>query len=150
MKIFKKIDGTKVDVVKHSLKIMEEDPNMQIHIGTDSQQHGPLTRYATVIAYRFANNGVHYITYKENIPRINDMWTRLWREAELTLEVAEWFTSQINAKVEIDLDYNEDKFYKSNILISATKGWAQSLGYKVNCKPDTELIATKAADVQCR
>lgn len=150
MKVFKKIDGTKVDVVKHTLSILKENPNMQVHIGTDSQNKGPLTVYAVVIAYRFSHNGVHYITYKESVPRINDMWSRLWKEAELTLEVAEWFTSSININVEIDLDFNKDKSHDSHPLISAAKGWAESLGYKVNCKPDVDLIATKAADVQCR
>jgi len=40
--------------------------------------------------------------------------------------------------------YNE-----SNKLISATKGWANSLGYKVNVKPNSQ-IATRAADHHCK
>jgi predicted RNase H-related nuclease YkuK (DUF458 family) len=47
------------------------------------------------------------------------------------------------------MDYNEDEFYKSNQLIGATKGWANSLGYQVNVKPNIQ-IATKAADYHCR
>lgn len=77
------------------------------------------------------------------------MWSRLWKEAELSLEVAEWLTQQVNIKVEIDMDYNDDENFKSNKLVSATKGWANSLGYKVNIKPFNQ-IATKAADHHCK
>ena len=88
---------------------------------------------------------------KEKVKRINDMWTRLWREAELTIETAEWFTKKtnINIKAELDMDYNEDKFYKSNQLVNATRGWAQGLGYKVNNKPNTDMPAVRAADYHC-
>jgi len=53
MKIFKKIDGTKVDVVKHTLEVIRENPDVKIHIGTDSQNVSHQTVYATVIAYRY-------------------------------------------------------------------------------------------------
>jgi len=51
--------------------------------------------------------------------------------------------------VELDFDYNDDKKYFSQKLVSAVKGWAESLGYKANIKPHNQ-IATKAADYQCR
>ena len=80
---------------------------------------------------------------------ITDMWTRLWQEAEMSIDVAEWLTHQVSVRVEIDMDYNSDESFKSNKLISATKGWANSLGYKVNVKPDNQ-IATRAADYHCK
>lgn len=150
MKIFKKIDGTKVDIINYSLDIIKNNPEVRIHVGTDSQNIGNLTIYVVVVAYRFGNKGVHYVYYKEKVERINDMWTRLWKEAEKTIELAEWFTKQVSSiKLELDLDYNEDKFYRSNQLISSTKGWAESLGYKVNIKPCDDIIATRAADHHC-
>lgn len=150
VKKFKKVDGSFVeDIVKHTLSILENDPYVDIHIGTDSQNISDETVYVTTIAYRFGTRGVHYIYHKQKLPRVNDLWTRLWKEAEYSVEVAQWFTSKINTKVQIDLDYNEDKFYKSNQLIQAAKGWVLSLGYKANTKPGIQ-IATKASDYQCR
>jgi predicted RNase H-related nuclease YkuK (DUF458 family) len=46
------------------------------------------------------------------------------------------------------MDYNENEYRPSNRLVSATRGWANSLGYKVNIKPYSQ-IATKAADYHC-
>jgi predicted RNase H-related nuclease YkuK (DUF458 family) len=149
MKVFKKISGEKVNVVEHTLLQLKKAPTITIHIGTDSQNIAEHTIYSTVIAYRFGNRGVHYIYHTQKIKRINDIWEKLWKEAELSIETAEWLTQQINVNIEIDMDYNDNKDYKSNKLISAAKGWANSLGYKVNVKPNNQ-IATRAADYQCR
>jgi predicted RNase H-related nuclease YkuK (DUF458 family) len=90
------------------------------------------------------------IYHREKVPRIKDRFTKLFREAELTIETAEWLTTKIpSLKVELDFDYNDDKKYFSQKLVSGVKGWAESLGYKANIKPHNQ-IATKAADYQCR
>lgn len=149
MKIFKRVNGDRVNVVEHTLQQLNKFPNVSVHIGTDSQNLGAHTVYSTVIAYRFANRGIHYIVCNQKVPKIVDIWTRLWKEAELSIETAEWLTAQISVNVQIDMDYNSDEEYKSNKLISAARGWANSLGYKVNVKPNMQ-IATKAADYQCR
>ena len=47
------------------------------------------------------------------------------------------------------MDYNYDETHKSFKLISAAKGWANSLGYKVNIKPQIQ-VATRAADYNCK
>ena len=149
MRLFKNIKGERIDPIAHTLKILKDYPNVQIHIGSDSQNIGKKTRYATVIAYRYGSRGVHYILSKKNEALLKDMWSRLWKEAEMSIDVAEWLTNQISVRVEIDMDYNSDENFKSSKLISATKGWANSLGYKVNVKPNNQ-IATKAADYHCK
>ncbi len=123
MRLFKDINGNNIDPVDHTLSILKEYPHAKIHIGSDSQNVGKKTNY--------------------------DIWKRLWLEAEYSIKVAEWLTNQVSIQVEIDMDYNSDESFKSNKLISATKGWANSLGYKVNVKPNNQ-IATRAADYHCK
>jgi len=141
--------GNKVDPIIHTKKILNKNPFVSIHIGTDSQSRAKKTQFATVIAYRYGNRGVHYILSKVGFPKIKDLWTRLWKEAEMSINVSELITNSLNISVEIDMDYNEDNNFKSNRLVAATKGWANSLGYKVNVKPNIQ-IATKAADHHCK
>jgi predicted RNase H-related nuclease YkuK (DUF458 family) len=124
-----------VEVVEHTLGILKRYPNLKVHIGTDSQNIGLETIYVTAIAYRFGIRGVHYIYTKEKVPLVRDMFTRLFDECVRTLEVAEWFTQQINVNVEIDMDYNQDEIAPSHKLM--------------NVKPDIQ-IATRAADYHCR
>lgn len=148
-KIFKNIKGETIDVVPHTMQILSKTPNIQIHIGTDSQRYGDGVVYVTAVAYCSPfRKGVHYIIAKEKHPPIKDNWTRLFREAQLSIETAEWLTSNINVKVEIDMDYNSKKGFESNKLVTAARGWAESLGYKVNIKPHKQ-IATHAADAHC-
>tara|TARA_Y100001949_G_C15954140_1_gene316194 strand:+ start:931 stop:1380 length:450 start_codon:yes stop_codon:yes gene_type:complete len=149
MRLFKDIKGNNIDPVNHTLSIIKDFPSVKIHVGSDSQNVGKKTNYTSVIAYRLGTRGVHYILSKSSVTIIDDMWKRLWLEAEHSIIVAEWLTKQISVKVEIDMDYNSDEAYRSNKLISATKGWANSLGYKVNVKPNTQ-IATRAADHHCK
>ena len=149
MMLFKDIKGKIIDPLQHTIEIIKKYPYSEIHIGSDSQSVGKKTFYATVIAYKLGTRGVHYILNKKKVSIINDMWTRLWKEAEDSIDAAEWLTKQISVKVEIDMDYNENENFKSHKLISAAKGWANSLGYKVNIKPNKQ-IATKAADHHCK
>ncbi|MEK9958736.1 MAG: ribonuclease H-like YkuK family protein [Flavobacteriaceae bacterium] len=149
MLLFKDISGKRIDTLAHTLNILKKNPSVEIHVGSDSQSVGKQTIYCTVIAYRFGNRGVHYVLSKTAVPLINDMWTRLWKEAELSIEVAEWISKLVPLKIEIDMDYNEDENFQSYKLISAAKGWANSLGYKVNVKPHNQ-IATRAADHHCK
>jgi predicted RNase H-related nuclease YkuK (DUF458 family) len=148
LKKFRSVDNGYVDPIQHTLDVLKKYPSTKVYIGTDSQNVGIQTVYVTVIAYRFGVRGVHYIYNKEKIPIIKDLFKRLFEECSRTIETAEWFTQQINVKVELDMDYNEDEYWPSNRLVSATRGWASSLGYKVNIKPHSQ-IATKAADYHC-
>ena len=148
-KLFKKTNGEVVNVLEHTLNILREHPNVKIHVGTDSQSYQTTTIYVTVIAYRYKQRGVHYIIYKQTVPKINIMYDRLFKEAEMSIETAQWLTNNININIEIDMDYNSDENYQSSKLISATKGWGNSLGFKVNVKPEIQ-IATRAADLWCK
>jgi uncharacterized protein len=149
VKVFRKTNGDVVDVVQHTLDVLKECPWVDIHIGTDSQNHKRYTTYVIVIAYRYGTRGVHFIYNKARIPKIRDKWTRLWKEAEMTVEVAQWLREQLNVNIQLDLDYNLNSQHFSNGLVSPTNGWATSLGFKVNFKPNSQ-IATWAADHLCK
>ena len=90
-----------------------------------------------------------YILKKSGVPQIKDLWTRLWKETELSIDIAEAIKNSLNIIPEIDLDYNENENFKSNKLVNASRGLANSLGYKVNIKPHVQ-IATRAADYHCK
>ena len=106
MRLFKDVKGNNIDPVNHTLSILKEYPYAKIHIGSDSQNVGKKTNYTSVIAYRLGTRGVHYILSKSSCEAINDIWKRLWLEAEYSIKVAEWLTKQVSVQVEIDMDYN--------------------------------------------
>lgn len=143
-------EGKKVNVIDHCLEQLKLHPNLTFHIGTDSQNKGDYSVYVTVLVFRHGLRGAHFVSLTNKIPRIRDIFTRLYKEAEYTIEAATMITEAIPISFEgVEFDYNNKKLTKSTNVIAATKGWAESLGFKAKVKPD-ELIAIKAADYICR
>lgn len=150
MKVFKHANGDKIsNITEHIINLLMKNPNMEVHVGCDSQSSSRSTLYVTVIAFKYGYRGVSYVYHSERVPKIRDLFQRLWEEAKRSIETAEWLKQKINVPIEIDMDFNNDKHRKSHNLVASAKGWAQSLGYKVNIKPDNQ-IATRAADHHCR
>ena len=112
--VFKDIKGNVIDPIDHTREILRRNPFVEVHVGTDSQSLAKKTQYITVIAYRYGNRGVHYILKKSGVPQIKDLWARLWKETELSIDVAETIKNSLNITPEIDLDYNENENFKSN------------------------------------
>ena len=118
---------------------------MKIYLGCDSQNKAIKTVYATTLVFHVASAGCHVIYKKEEVPIIKDMWTRLWKEAEKSVEVAVYLREYGIEIDTIDLDYNINPKYGSNKLVSAAVGYVESLGFKARCKPEL-LPGCYAAD----
>ena len=149
-KYFKKESGERVNLIEHCKEILGTYPNAEILIGCDSQNTKIWSRYAVAVVFRYGHSGAHYIYTIVKVPKIKDLFTRLLKECELSLEIANHITENTSYRVgAIELDYNNFKITKSTPLIAATKGWCESQGYRVVLKSG-EIIASKAADKQCR
>lgn len=143
-------EGLRVNVVEHTLQVMKDNPFCSVMIGCDSQNNKKNTKYATCIVYRYPNKGAHYIYRIDIVPKIKDMFTRLFKECEFSLDIANYLSKEANIKdITVELDYNNIKITKSTPLVSATRGWVESSGYKCNLKGGL-MVATKVADKVCR
>lgn len=147
-RIFKTMGGReRVELGPYVKKIVEQEPNVKIYVGSDSQNYPKKSVYATTVVFRHENNGAHVIYHKESVPQINDMWTRLWGELQRSIDVAGYLRFEWDIPIEqIDLDVNADPEFKSHKVFQAAVGYAQSMGYKTKTKPDL-LMATWAANV---
>ncbi len=154
--------GPRFLLIPYIRKFLSEnaDSDIRIYIGTDSQnlRYRKMTGYVTAIAFHigtiddniFCGRGVHVIYKEKKLKRVTDNFLRLWKEANLTLEVSEFLRSNgilINC---VDLDFNKKEInsksgFKSCRLIAGAEGMFKGLGYEVSSKPD-ELFATVAAD----
>ena len=122
-----------------------KDSEVKMYLGCDSQTKGISTTYATTLVFHVATSGCHVIYKKEVVPVVRDMWNRLWKEAELSVETALYLREagiEINT---IDLDYNIDPIHNSNKLVKAAVGYIESLGFQARVKPEL-LPAAYAAD----
>ena len=129
---------------------MTSESEVEVHVGCDSQNHKRHTVYVTTVVFRFPNNGAHVIYRRERVPKILDMWTKLWGETERSVELANLILEECNLRVnQIDLDFNSDSQFASHKLVSASSGYITSLGFKSKVKPDL-LMAAWAANVLCQ
>ena len=67
---------------------MTQESEIEVHVGCDSQNHKRHTVYVTTVVFRFPNNGAHVIYRRERLPKILDMWTKLWGETERSVALA--------------------------------------------------------------
>lgn len=120
--------------------------NVRLYIGCDSQNKSEWTSYATTVVLHIGTTGCHVLYQRERVrPRINDFWTRLWKEVERSVEVALYLQENGIEVDNIDLDLNDDPNMRSNKLVAAAKGYVESLGIKARIKPEL-LPAIHAAD----
>ena len=145
---FKKFTGEHldnyVDYIQNYLKEHNEG-NVDILIGTDSQNKGSSTVYSSVIVLYNQGHGGHCIfrrwkTKKEKVKNV-----RLLKEVEESINIANQLVeSGIKKPKYIDLDINPNPKYKSNEVYQTAKGWVESLGYEVRFKTIAPLVTTVA------
>lgn len=136
-----------VELVPFTKDYLRRKPNTQLFIGTDSQRRKARVLYATVVVLYNDKKGAKVIYAKTSTPPIHDNFARLFKEVELSIEIADELRgSGIEQElIAIDLDYNEDKAYFSNKLLISALGWATSLGYTCRTKPSA-FAGSYAAD----
>lgn len=149
--IFKRLsDHKEVDLIPLLKELIGGISDVKIYVGTDSQTVGSYTNYATVIVLHWGNRGANVFYSKEKLPRINDMFKKLWGEVERSIEIAEFMLNNGLPKVTyIDLDYNPDPQYKSNNVLRSAIGYVESMGYEARVKPEA-IIASSCADFVCQ
>lgn len=154
---FKKLDKTKIDDLE--LYILEQlsgdkaklTGTPKVSVGTDSKFHprkgGWSVTYVTIVAFTFGNRGTHLIMRRDirtGEGRLS-LFDRLWTEVTLTVDLAMWIRLTTSVEAEVHLDVNPKANAKSNIVYDAAKGYGESFGFVVECKPDSP-IAMCAAD----
>jgi predicted RNase H-related nuclease YkuK (DUF458 family) len=153
---FKKFDNTVIsDVSTYVKDWMKEHPYSRVIIGCDSQRHRRKIKYAVSVVMHDIDkygvgHGAHviYATYIEKLNRNEDMYKRLWNEAELSISAAEMI-GDIGVKITIHLDYNSDEKAGSHRLCSAGTGFIESMGYEARVKPYA-YVASYTSDSLCR
>jgi predicted RNase H-related nuclease YkuK (DUF458 family) len=99
---FKKFGGSVIEDLGQYLRdYLSKYPNTSVYVGTDSQTSGAWTRFVTVVALydEFRKDGVHYIFQKTTEKREKDTFSRMWKEIEMSLEVAEYLETSLEGSV---------------------------------------------------
>jgi predicted RNase H-related nuclease YkuK (DUF458 family) len=147
MKFKKLTDSRTFDLASYVKVYLENNKyhDIKMYMGCDSQNRNGKTTYATTLVCHVSSSGCHVIYQKEVMPEIKDMWTRLWKECEKSVEVALYLREHGIEIDTVDLDYNIDPAKKSNKLVKAAVGYVNGFGFRARYKPDL-LPGVYAAD----
>ena len=171
-KKFKKFGGSIIpDVFKYVKNYIENEKDIRISIGCDSNNSKKWSVYAIVIVLynEKMRNGAHYVFIRHKIPREKTIYNRLYLEALYSLEFAEMLENELKyvyvykhtknlydnsipyKNVEIHLDFNSDfgnGKNKSNLNYHGLMGILCGYGFKTIAKPNS-YASTCAADLIC-
>jgi predicted RNase H-related nuclease YkuK (DUF458 family) len=138
-----------VNLIPYIKDFLSKNNDTSMFVGSDSQ-NSRATTYAVVIVLHNFGKGGHVLYAKDIVPRIQDRFTRLWREVEYSLQTANYLVEHgIQKPNFIDIDLNPDPKYKSNQVLRAALGYVESMGYVPRCKPNA-VVASYVADAICK
>lgn len=119
---FKKFGGDWIpDITEYLKDQIEKNPGLTISVGCDSVQKRRRTIYAcTIMMYNHdVRNGAHVIFFRENQAKIRDNHERLYKEAQMAFDVAEFLNTELSQfYVRKDLTDFQRKYYKFHLLKS--------------------------------
>ena len=135
-----------LELIPYVKNYMENNENVEILIGCDSQNFSDKTIYAIVVALYDKGKGAHVLYNRWKTQREPTRNIRLLNEVWYAVEAAETLKAAGLPKVKwIDIDINPDPKYKSNEVLRQAVGLVEGMGYRVRYKT-LGPIATYAAD----
>lgn len=137
---FKDSEGNRVDLKKEILNYVNSDHQYEIFLGTDSQLHRDQYRvvYATVVVIYKKGKGGRYFLCKQSGQVLNSLRERLIRETwvsiELAFDILEFLPK--NVELQIHIDSNGSRKFKSGNYTEELIGMVTSQGIKCRIKPE--------------
>ena len=134
-------DKSPVGDIKEFVRANTRD-GQEVHVGTDSLQHGRYTDFVTVVVILNPPKGGRVVSQRLIVPRMKSLRERLTREVWLSTELS-MTLDQPNLTIHIDANAKEK--YPSSKYLQELVGMVVGQGFKALWKPDS-WAATHVAD----
>jgi predicted RNase H-related nuclease YkuK (DUF458 family) len=116
-----------------------------VHIGTDSQQSGRLTRFVTVVVILTPRRGGRVAYVRESVRRIASLRERLLREVWRSVSLGIELEAVVPGDLTVHIDANPVVTHKSSAHVQELVGLVVGQGFKAAIKPEA-WAATHCAD----
>ncbi len=124
------------DIIKF---LSDTSDNSTVHVGCDSHFVKNKCIYAIVVAVCTPGRGGTYFFARRKLKRKNflNMKLRLLKEVENCLALADLISEKTHRDdIQVHLDINPNKLYKSSLVFTSATSWVKSQGYECIVKPD--------------
>ena len=132
---------TDIEKIVENILIEEtkKDYRLKVCIGTDSQVHGKVIEFATVIVFlREKNGGFMLISNERKYGRM-PLKERLLYEVSRSIEIAYKLCNLLDkykVDLEVHADINTNPQFKSNETLHDAMGYIMGMGFVFKAKPD--------------
>lgn len=139
-------DAQVVTWIKSELEAsMNDGIQRYFAIGTDSQRHGLNYKFVKVIGVHRVGRGGYYIystEYEAKAPYKGKQNMRMFREVEISCDLADWILENTEQVVEVHIDASpENKGEFTSRFSNQLVGYVESRGYKGLLKPESYIAA---------
>ena len=142
----------KVDIFEYVEDKMTKDPTLEFYVAVDSKRRGRKTTYVlTVVLYSPVLRRGAEVWFQKSVEKTPpDLFTRLWKEAEIIMDWSPVFYKKLrhvigtSDKMNVHIDFNPNPKWRSYKVYKAALPWVKSTGFNVVAKPDS--WACRAAD----
>ena len=132
---FKTMDGSDVILIDYINKFLQDNKDVDIVSGCDSQNNRDKTIYAVVVALHRRGKGADVLYKKWKTPKERVGAVRLLNEVWASVETAERIKDAgLPMAKWIDIDLNPDPKYKSNEVLRQAVGLVEGMGYHARYK----------------
>jgi len=156
MKKWRRFNGDRIElpikdaVEKTIIREQAAGNKLKVCIGTDSQQRGGVTEYATVIVFLREKRGGFMFIHNESLTDRISLKERMLLEVAKSIEVAYDLCKlfdQYQVDMEVHADINTNPHFKSNAALTEAMGYIKGMGFAFKAKPDAFASSTCADKV---
>jgi len=157
MKKWRKFNGEPIrssvkEAVKNTIiKEKEAGNKLKVCIGSDSQQRGKVTEFATVIVFlREKKGGFMYIN-NDSLRQKMSIKERMLVEVSKSVEIAYALCDlldEYDIDLEVHADINTNPQFPSNDALKEAMGYILSMGFEFKAKPHA-FASSSCADKMC-
>ncbi|MCB0695972.1 MAG: ribonuclease H-like YkuK family protein [Chitinophagaceae bacterium] len=123
---------------------------LKVCIGTDSQVHGKITEFATVIVFlREKHGGFMFINNDKTTTKYSikeRMLVEVAKSIEIAYELCNLFT-EYDVDMEVHADINTNPQFKNNEALREAMGYILGMGFAFKAKP--EAFASSSCANKC-
>ena len=143
--MWKSLSGVPIPNITEEIRSLVGEEDRVIHVGTDAQHRGYRTDFVTVIAVLATGKGARVYYTRERVTRTRSLAQKLFREVELSINVAQALRKEVAQDIFVHVDANENPIHRSSKYVHALSGMVSGFGFKVQVKPYS-WCATHVAD----
>lgn len=136
---WKTIENVPVLDIVQMVKSELDKGEVEIHVGSDSQQVAKYTEYVSVIAIIHKGKGGRAFYARERVPRIKSLRERLLKEVWMSVNIGLELNAHIPKTIglTVHVDANPNVKFKSSSHVHELAGMVVAQGFKTLLKPDS-------------